>query len=331
MRLKLSLLALVVAMLSALAPAAPASAQSVVSVGSLELDEAQRLGTYDAAKDVTETRQVSKVLVDSEGQTLYIIDMELNGLGGRDVCYNMPFYDCEVDFPPVIVSPNDQLTTTDEFGGVLGTFIRRDGSTQLTYNGWPLHTTRFDTVPGQVAQGGFFYQLGVFSEHSAGGAPIPVPQPEPTPEPEPQPEPTPEPAPAPVADVSDTREGQRIIAQSERFDDLFERNRGRVLQRFYQRNGGLELPGAEAVFGRRNIRQAWDQAFNEGGLRAVDLTITSINATDDPRVFVEHGNYELTVETPNGMITVESTYEVEWFVPRNRFARPKIIFDLIRG
>ena len=68
--------------------------------------------------------------------------------------------------------------------------------------------------------------------------------------------------------------------------------------------------------GRGAIEAAWSAAFEQGGLRSVALDIDSITATGDGDTFVEKGNYKLKVETPNGMTTVSSTYEVLWIMPR---------------
>ena len=68
--------------------------------------------------------------------------------------------------------------------------------------------------------------------------------------------------------------------------------------------------------GRGAIEAAWSAAFEQGGLRSVELDIDSITATGNDDTFVEKGNYKLKVETSKGMTTVRSTYEVLWSMPR---------------
>lgn len=84
---------------------------------------------------------VGSVLVDSKGFTLYYFEKDK---GGKSACYGA----CAEGWPP--------LTTEGEAKGMsgvqaskLGTSKRKDGTTQVTYAGWPLYTYVADTKPGE--------------------------------------------------------------------------------------------------------------------------------------------------------------------------------------
>lgn len=86
---------------------------------------------------------VGKVLVDSNGMTLYYFQKDQKG-SGKSKCAGA----CASAWPP--------LTTSGEaeaMGGVnaamLGTIERSDGTTQVTYAGWPLYTFVEDNKPGE--------------------------------------------------------------------------------------------------------------------------------------------------------------------------------------
>jgi predicted lipoprotein with Yx(FWY)xxD motif len=81
-----------------------------------------------------------KVLVDAEGLTLYYFEKDTKG--GKSACYGA----CASAWPPLTGTPRAK-------GGAesskLGTTQRKDGTTQVTYAGWPLYTYAGDTKPGE--------------------------------------------------------------------------------------------------------------------------------------------------------------------------------------
>lgn len=81
-------------------------------------------------------------LVDDQGRSLYIY-MKDKQHSGVSACVD----DCAVEWPPLTVS-----ATPAAGPGVdpllLGTISRAGGSTQATYNGWPLYYYNMDTIPG---------------------------------------------------------------------------------------------------------------------------------------------------------------------------------------
>ncbi|MEU2095213.1 SCO0930 family lipoprotein [Streptomyces globisporus] len=92
---------------------------------------------------VQESKELGKVLTDSEGFTLYRFD--------KDTA-NPPKSNCDGDCAtawPVVASGNAVAAAgTDE--ELLGEVSRPDGTSQLTVDGWPMYRYAKDTAPGQV-------------------------------------------------------------------------------------------------------------------------------------------------------------------------------------
>ncbi len=86
--------------------------------------------------------QFGSILVNGNGMTLYLFT---NDSPNTPTCYAT----CATIWPPL-------LTTGAPAGGMgldaskLGTAMRTDGTTQVTYNGWPLYTYSKDNQPGDV-------------------------------------------------------------------------------------------------------------------------------------------------------------------------------------
>ncbi|MBV8194443.1 MAG: hypothetical protein JOY80_02840, partial [Candidatus Dormibacteraeota bacterium] len=89
----------------------------------------------------TGSTSLGTVLTTPQGLTLYYFTPEM---GGTVVCTGS----CASTWPPFKV--NGTPTAPSGATGMLGTVALSDGSTQLTYNGWPLHTYAADTAAGQT-------------------------------------------------------------------------------------------------------------------------------------------------------------------------------------
>jgi predicted lipoprotein with Yx(FWY)xxD motif len=74
---------------------------------------------------------------------------------------------CLTAWPPLIVSAGQQPAAGSGITGDLATFVRSDGTTQVTYNGWPLYTWPGDTKPGDTTGQG----IGGFSVATADVSP----------------------------------------------------------------------------------------------------------------------------------------------------------------
>lgn len=83
------------------------------------------------------------VLVDQAGMTLYMFDKDTQG--GPSTCYDQ----CASAWPPLLTDGAPSAGTGAD-GGMLGTVERTDGTTQVTYDGWPLYYWAQDTKPGDV-------------------------------------------------------------------------------------------------------------------------------------------------------------------------------------
>jgi predicted lipoprotein with Yx(FWY)xxD motif len=83
---------------------------------------------------------LGEILVDGEGNTLYLFTPDAQG---DSTCYD----DCEVNWPP-LADGAEAGSGLD--AGLLGSTTRTDGSSQVTYNGWPLYYFAGDTAPGDT-------------------------------------------------------------------------------------------------------------------------------------------------------------------------------------
>jgi predicted lipoprotein with Yx(FWY)xxD motif len=90
-----------------------------------------------------EAAGVGKVLVDSEGMTLYYFEKDQKG-SGRSKCEGA----CAEAWPPLVTEGEPEAMKGVK-GAMLGTIERQDGSTQVTYAGWPLYAFVEDKKPGE--------------------------------------------------------------------------------------------------------------------------------------------------------------------------------------
>ena len=95
---------------------------------------------------------VGTVLVNAQGLTLYDLPSEANG---HITCTGS----CAQAWPPLLEVGGKLPSAPSSVASKLGTVVRPDGSTQVTYNGWPLYTYQGDSKPGQ-ANGNDLKQFG---------------------------------------------------------------------------------------------------------------------------------------------------------------------------
>jgi predicted lipoprotein with Yx(FWY)xxD motif len=86
---------------------------------------------------------VGKVLVDSKGMTLYYFEKDQKG-SGKSKCSGA----CAEAWPPVTTGGEPEAMSGVS-SSMLGTIERADGTTQITYAGWPLYTFVGDQKPGE--------------------------------------------------------------------------------------------------------------------------------------------------------------------------------------
>ncbi|MGH3118362.1 MAG: COG4315 family predicted lipoprotein [Gaiellales bacterium] len=90
-------------------------------------------GEPDQSAEATvavEESEFGQIVVDSEGQTLYVF---LVDEGTDSTCYD----DCEANWPPLTVEGDPAGEGIDS--SLLGTTEREDGTTQVTLDGHPLY------------------------------------------------------------------------------------------------------------------------------------------------------------------------------------------------
>jgi predicted lipoprotein with Yx(FWY)xxD motif len=101
-------------------------------------------GGAAAVVSVANNPKLGKILVDSKGMTLYYFEKDKKG-GTSSSCSGA----CASVWPPVTTSGAPKGTNGAQ-ASKLGTIKRSDGSTEVTYNGWPLYTYTADSAPGQT-------------------------------------------------------------------------------------------------------------------------------------------------------------------------------------
>ncbi len=95
-----------------------------------------------AAVDVGQNAALGSFLVDSKGMTLYIYTKDTPSTSN---CYG----GCASYWPPLLTT-GAPTAGTGITGSMLGTTKRTDGTTQVTYNGWPLYYYVGDKAAGDT-------------------------------------------------------------------------------------------------------------------------------------------------------------------------------------
>lgn len=104
---------------------------------------------------------MGKVLVDGQNMTLYLFVPDKQS--GKSACYGT----CAEAWPPLLLPAGTKqpLEGPGVQRSLIGTTRRSDGTTQITYNRWPLYLWVGDTQPGQATgqdldnQGGLWFVL----------------------------------------------------------------------------------------------------------------------------------------------------------------------------
>ncbi|MFZ0529965.1 MAG: hypothetical protein WAL91_05455 [Propionicimonas sp.] len=139
--------AICVALLSACtagpAPYASAPATTAASSAPASSAAANPAPAADAATLALKLADSSlgPILVDGKGMTLYLFTKDS---ANTSACTGP----CLVAWPPLIGKPTMGTGVDDS---KLGSFTRADGSTQATYNSWPLYYWKGDTKAGDVS------------------------------------------------------------------------------------------------------------------------------------------------------------------------------------
>jgi predicted lipoprotein with Yx(FWY)xxD motif len=124
----------------ALVSACGGSSYGTPSTGSAAPSKAPN-GYAATTIDVTTTK-LGRFLVDDQGRTLYLFEAD-NGMASN--CDS----GCAQAWPPLLTSTGDKAGSGVS-AAELGTTTRKDGSTQVTYNGHPLYYFVADRKPGDT-------------------------------------------------------------------------------------------------------------------------------------------------------------------------------------
>lgn len=89
---------------------------------------------------VAQNATLGAILTDLQGRTLYMRTSDTKSTPG---CYDT----CAQNWPPLVGAAT---AGSGANGSLLGTASRTDGSTQVTYNGWPLYYFKGDTAAGDT-------------------------------------------------------------------------------------------------------------------------------------------------------------------------------------
>lgn len=117
-------------------PATPTSAAPSATAPAASAPAAQSATVMTASSDL------GTILVDSQGMTLYLFTKDTQG-SGESTCEG----ECLAAWPALLGEPKagDGANQT-----LLGSITRSDGTTQASYNGWPLYYWVKDSAPGDT-------------------------------------------------------------------------------------------------------------------------------------------------------------------------------------
>jgi len=111
---------------------------------------------------VMDNEKFGQILVDRNGMTLYTWVMDEPGVSA---CYGS----CTTTWPPALV--DDPAVAPPGLPGRLGTTLRTDGTTQLTYNDWPLYRYSRDVASGEITGDGSLSSGGLWPVAATGAVP----------------------------------------------------------------------------------------------------------------------------------------------------------------
>jgi predicted lipoprotein with Yx(FWY)xxD motif/plastocyanin len=120
------------------APAAPTQAPAPTASAAPVAPAADKPAKVALAKNDA----LGAFLADDQGRTLYLYTKDTPNTSN---CYDK----CEAAWPPLFTNGAAQAGAGLD-ATLLGTTPRKDGSTQVTYNGWPLYYFVKDQKPGDV-------------------------------------------------------------------------------------------------------------------------------------------------------------------------------------
>jgi predicted lipoprotein with Yx(FWY)xxD motif len=139
-----------------------------------------RVNGQPATIGVANNRELGKILVDSQGRTLYLFK---NDSGTKSACTGA----CARVWPP-LRSSGKPVVRGGANASLVGSTARSDGTRQAPYNGHPLYRFVMDTKSGDTkGEGRTAFGGTWFAVSRAGNQVTPKPKPKPKPQPLPNP------------------------------------------------------------------------------------------------------------------------------------------------
>ncbi len=92
----------------------------------------------------TNNPRLGSIVVDGSGKTLYVLTTDTPN---TSTCYAK----CAQIWPPFVATAGSPAAGTGIDASKIGTAIHTDGTTQVTYNGWPLYYFSGDKAPGDAS------------------------------------------------------------------------------------------------------------------------------------------------------------------------------------
>jgi predicted lipoprotein with Yx(FWY)xxD motif len=114
---------------------------------------------------VANNSQLGRILVDSQGRTVYTFAKDMNGTSS---CSGQ----CATFWPPV-VAKGKPTAGTGVTASMVGSTTGSGGTMQVTYAGHPLYTYAGDTAPGQAKGNGLTDFGGLWSAVTTSGSATP--------------------------------------------------------------------------------------------------------------------------------------------------------------
>jgi predicted lipoprotein with Yx(FWY)xxD motif len=102
----------------------------------------------NAMLTVQNSPEHGEYIADAEGRALYLFEADTQGQGGAGAASTCKD-DCAAAWPP-LTSAGTTEVAQGVSGELIGTVQREDGTTQVTYNGWPLYHYAKDQAPGDT-------------------------------------------------------------------------------------------------------------------------------------------------------------------------------------
>lgn len=121
---------------------APPTQAPATQVPATQASSAGAAPSGPAMVNVGKNDKLGSILTDDKGMTLYLFT---NDTPNTSTCYDK----CATFWPPLLTSGN-AVAGAGVDASKFGTTTRKDGSTQVTYNNWPLYYFAKDKQPGDV-------------------------------------------------------------------------------------------------------------------------------------------------------------------------------------